>query len=161
MCFFKYLNTSAVGSVLSASNIKSGWTVEAQTRGNTTNTYYGFRLVYDSSKIALAFFGTDNKAGNFRITPPSSVDTTQFHHHAFTRKGSTIRYFFDGNVIFETTYSGTLAFPDQITVGSSFWAEDARKTEMHAWSYSDIVDDLYIAETCKWESDFDPTSITY
>ena len=150
-------STTALSSLGVATNIKSGWTVSGDSVNKSNN---GCRIAtWSSGKISVRLVNSASTAGkNYLCTPPSSVDSTTWHHYAITRKDGTVRFFVDGEVIFTVSTSAALRFPSQCTIGGYY---DTSNTLVTPPSSKSWYDDLYVAEFCKWDSDFDPSTITY
>lgn len=139
------------------SNVKSGWT--ATMDYSIQKQQQGLRFAWGSSTLKVRLMSADqNTSAQYTVTPPNSFDSTQWHHYAITRSGSTLRFFVDGEMIFSATVSGALYVSSQITVCGYWNSTSATPT---ASGYAGYADDLYIANTCKWTSDFDPMTITY
>lgn len=154
-----YDNTSGEASTLgNATNVKSGYSV---TYSTVNKNMKGCRVSYVGQKIQIRLITTSLSYGrNYTITPPSSYDSTQWHHWAITRKSGTLRFFIDGEVIFELSTSSNLLFNTLVSFGGYFDSAGATTPTGYS-SYPVYLDDLYIAETCKWDTDFDPSAITY
>ena len=158
--FQKYVSTTGTYSLSGAtiSNVKSGWSV---TKSSISKHYVGSRMGWESNKFMIRIVnGNNTYAANYQVTPPSSFDTTQWHHYALVRKVDNNRFFIDGETIF--VFSGNLGFgvSNQLCVGGLF-TESNNSTSVSSANYSTIVDDLFIAEYAKWTSDFDPDNIVY
>lgn len=144
-----------------ASAAALGWS-SAKNSG-PTNKYRGVAIRWVSSLPNYYVYSSESNNGvRIIVTPPSSFDDTQWHHYALTRHDSTIYFFIDG-VLINTLTDATEAvyFPDQISVGNAFGESASSVKTRSAYGYSFTVDDLYIAESCKWTSNFDPSSIVY
>ena len=141
----------------SAANIASGWTVAKAT---INKTIFGLRMFWTGDKYQIRLVYSNNSKGSgFNVTPPSSFDSTLWHHYALTRKEGTIRFFVDGQVIFTLAESNTLAWVDQLSIAGYFDTVDS--LHLGTNSFNMWYDDFYVAESCKWDSTFDPASITY
>lgn len=157
----KTVGTSSSGysQIGGLANVKSGWSVST---ANITKKFSGSRISWESSVINVRIM---NKAGtyatNFKITPPSSFDSTEWHHFALTKSSDKDRFFIDGQLIF--TFNNSIpGFSDLFSIGGQFKETVAEATELNTVSTVDgYFDDFYIAEFCKWTSDFDPYTIVY
>lgn len=149
-------STADLPAIGTATNVKSGWTV---TDNGVNAKVQGIRLGhFTSSGIANRFVNsTDTKGSNFLCVYPNTFDTTAWHHYAWTRKNNTVRFFVDGEIIFTFTTSDAILFNTQTTLGGWYDNNTAASYPTNKSCY----DDLYIAESCKWDDEFDPTTITY
>lgn len=152
-------STSAYTAMGNHSNVKSGWSV---TKANIQKRFGGSRIGWESSVINVRVMNNDRtRAANFKVTPPSSFDSTQWHHFALTVNSDYDRFFIDGEMIFQFG-AWSINFSDQFSVGCLFKETLADATEINTASTVDVYfDDLYIADSCKWTSDFDPYTIVY
>ena len=154
-------NTSK-NTLPNATNMASGYTVA---KSSIYTSYSGLSVGYISNKLLIRFItgSTPTGGSKYNVTMPSGFDSTQWHHYAITRSGSTIYVFIDGNVIF--TLEGVtdrIYFANQISIGNWFnETNTSNLSEQNTTSYGDYIDDLYIAESCKWSEAFDPSEITY
>lgn len=150
--------TNAISSV---DNLASGWTFDAG--GNLSQRYAGLRFQTISGQICIDLFASDKSSrAGVRLTPPSSFVTSgEWHHFALTRKSGTVRLFVDGALICSFTFNKPLAFAEQVTTAGAFKATNDANTELIAFGVSYYVDDLYVADHCKWDAAFDPAAITY
>ena len=156
-----YSDASIIGSLEAApSNVASGWTVKKE-QNTSTLKYRGIRFAYINGSMKQTFHATDNTGIDYNIDLPSGTDLTQWHHYALTRKNGVLRFFFDGAVIYSINYTKTIVFADQVCIGNNWGTTSATKSQLTQNGASDYVDDLYIAESCKWDSAFDPSAITY
>ncbi len=148
---------SALSSLGTALLVKSGWSVTSENVNHSNN---GCRIAsWSNSKISTRLVNSASTAGrNFECTPPSSFDSTTWHHYALTRKDGTVRFFVDGEVIYTVSTTAALRFPSQCALGGYYDTSNAMVTPTANKSW---YDDLYVAEFCKWDSDFDPQSISY
>ena len=152
-------STSNYSKISGLADVKSGWSVSTV---NVAKKFSGSRIGWESNVINVRII---NKAAtyatNFKITPPSSFDSTEWHHFALTKNTDKDRFFIDGNLIF--TFSASVpGFSDLFTVGGLFKETVAEATELNTGSTADgYFDDFYIAEFCKWTSNFDPYTIVY
>lgn len=152
-------STSNYPQIGGLANIKSGWSVS---NANVSKKFSGSRIGWEYSVINVRIF---NKAGtyatNFKITPPSSFDSTEWHHFALTKSTDYDRFFIDGQLIF--TFNNSIpGFSNLFTIGGLFKETVAEATTINTISTVDgYFDDFYIAEYCKWTSDFDPQTIVY
>ena len=151
--------SGTTSTIISPTIVKSGWT--SSVAQSISNSYKGVRIGFASSKFIIALFTTTGKAMYCNLSLPDTVDTSAWHHYAITRKSGTIRFFFDGEVICTATLSDEIYFPDQVCLGNLFGTEASTASQMTKTSLVGYYDDLYIAESCKWESSFDPTDIEY
>lgn len=161
-----YVGTTALswsGATLTIQN--ANWSVYKE---KITKKYCGIRMgmwVLGSHQSApnITITNAENTNGAVFVTvPPSSFDSTQWHHYALTRSGDTLYYFVDGTLIYTVSLpSGVeLYTSNYITVGN-FMSENSQNT-VSPYPYSAYYDDLYVnVGTAKWTSDFDPYSITY
>ena len=151
-------STTQTGSVFGApSQVATGWT--ATNTGRIQKRFCGIRLNYTSGSIDIRVLSSNQNTGSqYRATPPANFDTTAWHHYAITRKDSTMMFFVDGVKIYNATVSGALYASPQVSV-CGYW--DSATTEPTKSSYAGYADDFYVAEFCKWDSDFDPYAITY
>lgn len=139
-------------------NVASGWTVVRQ---QISKQVQGMRMWFSAQgTLQIRLINKTLANGSaYTVTLPASVDTTQWHHYALTRTGSTIRFFFDGAVIFTLSNTSNIRFDTQISIGSYF--SSAGDTVPVQTGRGNYFQDLYIAEYCKWDSAFDPNEITY
>lgn len=155
----KYASGNA--TCLSITSEASNWTISPYTT-TFANTNRGVKISYVSQKLQVLIYFTDGTCIAVDLTPPSGTVTKDvWHHHAITRKDGVIRYFFDGTLIFSAQCSKTVYFPDQVCIGNNFGASAAGASTPDKGSYSDYVDDLYVAESAMWTNDFDPSEIVY
>lgn len=155
----KYISGSSTSDFGTLTTVATGWTCA---KVNTTLKYKGIALRFIDSKLKFFIFAKNNDTygKGVECTPPSSFDNTQWHHYAITRSGSTVYLFVDGEII--CTWSGVdfpVYFPERVSLGSAF--KEQTTAVIGTYNFSTMVDDLYIAETCKWSSAFDPSNITY
>lgn len=164
--------TKLRGHVFTATKYKSGSStclpltmVEStwanSTYSSMTNTNQGVKIAYASQKLQVMLFFTDDTCLVAELTLPSSIDTTEWHHHALTRNNGTIRYFFDGNLIFTAAIDKPVIFPNQVCLGNNFGTSASTASSLAQGSYSDYIDDLFVAEYSKWDAAFDITNIDY
>jgi hypothetical protein len=154
---YEHTSSSTTPPKLSESeNIKSGWSVDDK---SSSAVYYGLRLgAWGPNTITMRLHNYNNsKAVSFAVTPPSGFDSTAWHHYAWARKNGTFRFFVDGNVIFTSDISDRLMFATQCALGG--WYDSS--TPSTPSGNKSWYDDLFVAEYCKWDSDFDPSAITY
>lgn len=151
-------STSGTSNAYGAtSNVKSGWT--ATMEYSIQKQQMGMRLAWNSQAIKIRLISSNlNTSAQYSVTPPSSFDSTQWHHYAVTRSGSTLYFFVDGELIFNATVSGTIHASSQVCV-CGYWSSSS--TTPAASSYGGYADDFYVANSCKWTSDFDPLTIAY
>lgn len=155
----KYISEGSASDFGTLTTVKQGWSCS---KSATTLKYKGVAFRYISSKLKVFIFSAedDTYGKGIECTPPSSFDSTQWHHYALTRKGTTIYLFIDGEIIFTLS---DVSFPvyiaNQVSVGSAF--NETSSGGINSYAYGSLVDDLYIAESCKWDAAFDPTAITY
>ena len=139
--------------------VKTGWSLSQ--KKTVQKGLVALRISHVSQLLNIRLHSSDGTYGsNYQISLPNDISTLIWHHYALTRKNDTLMFFFDGELIFTVTTSINVAFPNQIAIGNDF-ANVLNSENLTAVGYSDMVDDLYIAEFCKWDSNFDPTSITY
>ena len=151
-------STSSYSQLANASNVKSGWSVS---KSGIQKKFTGSRIGWESSKLMVRIVNTPKTyAANWTVTPPSGFDSTQWHHYALTAADEVLHFFIDGEQIFTVSQRITIGFSDQISIGGLF-ANSTNSTELQTTSYGNLFDDFYIAETCKWTSNFDPTTIVY
>lgn len=150
---------ASISKLGTPANIKSGWTV---TDPGVNSGTHGCRIAHwSNSNICVRVVNTTVTGGsNYTCTPPSSFDSTTWHHYACTRKGSTFRFFVDGEVIFTAPISDSVLFATQCALGG-YYDTSSPTTAMTPSQNKSYYDDLYIAEFCKWDSDFDTSAITY
>lgn len=172
--FWGKLKTALNGTIICANKAKTGTTSDIVTPELVDNTWsiqtsqssigkynYGFRFSYISSKLYVQFFCTDYSVVSAVLTLPNTIDTTIWHHYAVTRKNATIQFFFDGQPIWSASVSKTLVFNDQICLGNQFDTNTPDSAQLVKNGYSSYVQDFYVAESCKWDSTFDPSAIAY
>lgn len=148
---------STLSSLGTASLVKSGWSVTSE---NVNHSNKGCRIAsWGSSKLGTRLVNSATTAGrNYECTPPSSFDSTTWHHYAITRKDGMVRFFVDGDVIFTVSTSATLLFPTQCSLGGYYDTSNVIQTPTGNKSW---YDDLFVAEYCKWDDTFDPATIAY
>ena len=140
------------------------WTLESNA-GNA-NAYAGFMIQGATSSGGKLLFrfsnGTLTASSTVTLLYPQSVNTTTWHHYAITRKGNTVRFFFDGVLVCTATTSETTIYNSgQISFSGYFGNTEQTKSEMNTTSNGECIQDMFIAEYCKWESAFDPSAIEY
>lgn len=144
--------------------VASGWSAVFNDYNSPANAGYGVQIY--SSKINLRISASTATAASSDIivTPPSGFAFTDWHHYAVTRKGTTVRFFVDGTLILTATANNNTVFQaNQVAIGDIFKnSSGATYTDLSQLSTSGVtIQDLYIAEFCKWESAFNPQNITY
>lgn len=158
----KYLGDTifTAGPVSASSSAGNGWTISHSSK--SSQKYCGFTWWWYSNQLIIGIQNSTATTGNqLKLTPPSGFSTLTWHHYALTRSGNNMYFFVDGVKQATMTVSGALYSADQITVGSLFKQSAEEATNVMAMSNGDVVQDLYISETCKWTADFDPTAIVY
>lgn len=154
-----YSDGNAASDIFSSFTKVGNWNY---TKYNISLKYPGIAIYYASGKLNLTFVNsTLTKSNCIALTPPSGFTTTAWHHYALTREGNTFRFFVDGNIIMTMVSSQSIYQTDQVCVGSLFDQTAQTATDLMNMSYSDIIDDLYVAESCKWNANFDPLTIEY
>ena len=158
---FKVGTTSGTMSATgygSPANVKSGWSVSRDTGVNKTTE--GIRIFWSSDKFHIRCVTSNlNYGAVYNATPPSGFDATAWHHFAVTRKDNILRLFVDGEMIFSAEVTPALFFNTQVAFGAYY--ANAGDTSARAGSYLCDYDDLFIAEWCKWDSNFDASAIQY
>lgn len=133
--------------------------------GQNLNAYAGFMCQLSSSSGRIIFRFTNgnlSRGGQLALTFPSDVDTTQWHHYALTKDDTHIRFFFDGELIATAeTAETTIYNSEQVAVSAMFGNASATKNDIQQTSNGEKMQDLYIAEFCKWSASFDPSAINY
>lgn len=160
-CATNYVGTGNASTYKDVENVKAGWTIS---KVGMSKTVFGIVIDYEDQKLKVKFGNTAGTYGStFALTPPSSFDSTIWHHFALTQSRDTgfIYFFVDGEIIFTLETTTTLKFGTNVSLGNLFTGTSAGQTTQVAGAYGDYIDDLYIAETCKWTAPFDPTDITY
>ena len=164
--FAKYVNTSEPSaSNRYFSNLvaeKTGWNISQY---GASNKYAGLSIYGNTSNryvIITAHSGDLVKSGQLQIQMPSSIDTKEWHHYAFTRKGTKLRFFFDGELAASADTNITTVYnAAQVAISSNFTQSSAQSDVIQQMPNGEKLQDLYIAEFCKWETDFDPDTIEY
>lgn len=157
----KMTGTTAFEWSASASNIKSGWSVA---RAKANKKYAGIRIGMVEQKFYISLSNSAGTSGAvYNITVPSGFDTTQWHHYALTRSGTTLYYFIDGNLIFNIVLSASTSLYSSNTISIGNVINESSSTPAIVnYPYSTYHQDLYVAVGfAKWTSDFDPTIIIY
>ena len=147
----------------SATLQKNTWSVDVA--GGSANAYSGF-LIQGSSgshKLIFRFSNSDLTAsGQIALSYPTGIDTTQWHHYALTKENGNVRFFFDGELIATAVTSETTIYnAAQVAISANFGTAAGTKNTIQQMPNGEKMQDLYIAEWCKWTSSFDPTAITY
>ena len=158
----KYLGDTVftAGPVSASSSEGHGWTISHNSK--SSKKYCGVTWWWYNDQLIIGIQNAAATTGNqLKLTPPSGFSTLTWHHYALTRSGNNMYFFVDGVKQATMTVSGALYSADQINVGSLFKQTAAEATDVNAMANGDVVQDLYIAETCKWTDDFDPTAIVY
>lgn len=152
--------TGVTNAISSVQGLASGWTFSA---GSAMSARYkSVRLQSLSGNMAVDLFAKDgtNRA-SVRLTPPSSFDIKAWHHYAVTRKDGLVRVFVDGQIICYYSYSKPVFFNTQVTTAASFTTNASTPSNLVAYAHSMCVDDLFVAEYCKWEAAFNASAIAY
>lgn len=160
-CATNYVGSTNASKYKDADNVKAGWTIS---NVQMSKNVFGIVIDYEDQKLKVKFGNTAGTYGSsFALTPPSSFDSTLWHHFALTQSRDTgfIYFFIDGEIIFTLETTTVLKFGTNVSLGNLFTGTSAGQTTQVAGAYGDYIDDLYIAETCKWTAPFDPTAITY
>ena len=148
-----------ISSSSSATIVKSGWSV---TQTSVNKNLGMFRLTWQSASLVLRFLNIDrSKGAEYQFAPPSGFINYEWRHYAITRKNGVIRLFVDGEVIATIQNSERLYFPDQFALGGNFDENTVDSSNLIQTSYGNYFDDFFVAEYCKWDSNFNPTAITY
>lgn len=143
----------------SATIIKSGWSV---TQTGANGNLGMFRLTWQNTGLVMRFLNINRSKGSeYIFAPPTGFINYEWRHYAITRKNGVIRLFVDGEVIATIQNSESLYFPDQIALGGNFDENTVDSSNLIQTSYGNYFDDFFAAEYCKWDSNFDPTAITY
>lgn len=142
--------------------VATGWTVS---QSGASNKYAGITIYGNTSNryTVLTMHSADlTKSGQLQIKMPSTVDTKEWHHYAFTRKDTTLYFFFDGVLTATATTAITTVYSAaQIGISTNFTQTEESADVIQQMPNGEKLQDLYIAEFCKWETDFDPTAIEY
>lgn len=146
----------------SSQAVASGWSVTHLSYNGLANAGYGFQIYQNKINLRISA-STPTTSGSINVTPPSSFAFTDWHHYAVTRKGSTVRLFVDGALICTATAANNTVFPaNQVAIADYFKnSSGSTYTDVVRTGNGALVQDLYVAEFCKWESAFDPQSIVY
>ena len=162
----KYIGTQTATAIIQSSvtDAGNGWTCDGSTRA--TKKYVGVTWWWYQGQLIVGLHSSSSSSGNgnstqFKFTPPTGFSTLSWHHYALTRDGNNIYFFVDG--VLQTTIVSTypLYSSNQIAIGGLFNQNATDPTGVMASGYGDAVQDLYVAETCKWTSSFDPENIVY
>ena len=157
--------TASMGYYTGFTSHVTGWIVKSGGSSGLNLAGYAHQFYPDTGTMAMLFRitkGDKTKAHVFSVTPPASFDFTQWHHYAMTRKGTTVRVFVDGVLIGSATAEYATVFAaNQIAISSYFEQNASNPSDLAPAGFGEYVQDLYIAEFCKWEASFDPTDIEY
>lgn len=137
--------------------VESGWTVA---HNQSSKKFEGFAVSMSTSYgIVLRFMNAAATASSMvSIAPPSSFDTTQWHHYAVTRKNNVIRIFVDGTLVVQGTASQSTIYNAQQIAISTNWSTSNSIQQM---PNGEKIQDFYLTNWCKWEAAFDPSTIAY
>ncbi len=141
---------------------KTGWSVVSYSRNG--KAFSGAAIQITNGNICFRITNVDATASGFlQATPPSGFDYQIWHHFAITRKGSAVRLFVDGELICTATAADNTVYPaNQIAISSYFQtASGSDPSDLAPAAFGELVQDLFVAEYCKWENSFDPTDIAY
>ena len=143
----------------------SGWSATiADSRNSPANAGYGIQVYQTKLHLRISSSPATGASQDLVVTPPSGFAFTDWHHYAVTRKGTTVRLFIDGTLILTTTANNNTVFAaNQVVIGDIFNnTSGSTYTDLqNLYSSGVTIQDLYVAEFCKWESSFDPENITY
>lgn len=140
----------------------SGWSVVNE-RNGPANSGFGFQI-YQSRISPRISASTPSTSGIIGTTPPSGFAYNSWHHYAMTRKGTTVRLFVDGVLVATAVASNSTVYPANQVAIYDIFKNSSGTTDPSGLSnmaFGGYIQDLYIAEFCKWESSFDPQSIIY
>ena len=142
---------------------KNTWSADIAGANGRGHSGFAIQGSSSSGKLIFRFSNGDvTKTSQMALIYPADIDTTQWHHYALTRNGNTVRFFFDGELVVTATTSQTTVYDaGQVAVSALFGSTDAAKSDVQETGNGELLQDLYIAEFCKWESTFDPSSIVY
>ena len=162
--FSKYVTTTNPSTAFESSftRVSEDWNISHSDRAS--RKYCGITLWWANATLTLAVHSSESTptaSTQFIMTPPSDFDSTQWHHYALTREGTSYYFFIDGELIFSFESSRNPYQSNQIAIGNIFGQTSATATSLTATAYGDKVQDLYITNECKWTSDFDPSAIIY
>ena len=163
--YAKYVATTNPSNAFQSSitSAGGGWTVTGSERAS--RKYCGITMWwYNASVLYLAMHSSESSPSastQFTLTPPSGFDSTAWHHYAITRSGTSYYLFVDGVLQATITSSRNIYNAKQISIGNLFGQTSGTITTLSGTAYGDKIQDLYIANECKWTSDFDPTTIIY
>lgn len=140
---------------------ESNWTISRDSYSGKGLS--GFAIQgYQDAFIFRIMNGANNASSQLSATAPSAFDPQQWHHYAVTRKGTQIRMFVDGVLLTIASTSQTTGYQaNQVAIASYFIQTSADKSNLQAQGFGQYIQDLYISNFCKWDSSFDPQTITY
>ena len=150
---------------ITSDGTSAGWSSAGLGSSGLNLSGYAHQFYPTNSNNGLCLRITNNnktKTANIALTAPASFDFTQWHHYAMTRKGTTVRIFIDGvHIATATASDDTVYAANQIAISSYFEQNASHASDLAPAGWGEYVQDLYIAESCKWEASFDPTNIEY
>lgn len=160
--FTTYVNSSTPGTryFSNLTSVKTGWVISQDA---AKNTYAGLSIYGATNNRYIKFTAHTQSlsaSSQLNIQGPSGTDTTQWNHYAFTRKNGLFRVFFDGEIVATATTEDTTIYnAGKVAVSTNF--AQTSPYDIQQMPNGEKLQDLYIAEFCKWEDNFDPATITY
>lgn len=138
----------------------STWTGTLAKNGNAT-AGIAFQGAADGRLFLRMTSSNTNTSARVTLNIPAGFDTTAWHHYAVTKKGTTVRFFVDGTLLFTATLTSASVYAsNQVAVIANFGAA-VGSGDLNQQANGGKMQDLYVAEFCKWEDSFDASDISY
>lgn len=148
---------------LSNLTVYNGWTLSNET-DRSSNKTAGIAIQGTASgQLLLRLSNGDLTASSApRFTKPTSFDPSAWHHYAITKKDTTIMLFIDGVKVFSATMANQTVYKsNQLSLTALFYQTTSQKEDLQQVGNGSKMQDFYVAEFCKWDAAFDPSSISY